>query len=241
MTTIFTVSVDSVEGSTLRGKVHIVNSDVPYVPEESVFPLALLVDAWWRLDNGYLDNRDAEASGGERYPYTEEQGKAITADMRLKDEFAHLYELIHGKEVRVDRNGYLLADDGWTVLEPRRKAEEVYQLSGGSRPGYSVFTTGDADALEQRAAEIVTSYDLSPYANVPLLSEVAALRNEPWDPEEPDGPMEMCDYGEYEALRHRSFADRPYAPIVVTVCDAGYLEHMVAGMRWKTAMTGVVC
>src|SRR4051812_4604895 len=119
MTTIFTVSVDSVEGSTLRGRVHIVNPDVPYVPEETVFPLSLLVDAWWKLDNGYLHDEDDE--DGERYPFTEEQGKEITAGMRLKDEFPKLFELVLGKEIRVTKDGYLLADDGKTVLEPRRK------------------------------------------------------------------------------------------------------------------------
>ncbi|MEW1848294.1 hypothetical protein AB0392_60925 [Nonomuraea angiospora] len=242
MTTIFAVSLDSVEGSTLRGRVHIVNPDVPYVPEETVFPLSLLVDAWWHLDNGYWhDERDDERGG--RCPFTKEQGKDITAGMRLKDEFPKLFELILGKEIRVTEDGYLLADDGKTVLEPRRKAEDVYKLSGGSRPGYSVFTSGNAEEFSQRAADIVASYDISPYRNVPLLSEVAALKdpNEPWDPDEPDGPADLDGYGAWKLLRDRTFADLPYAEIVVTVSDAGYLEHMVAGMRWDTTMTGHVC
>ncbi|MFG1685406.1 hypothetical protein ACGFNP_34960 [Nonomuraea sp. NPDC049269] len=241
MTTIFTVSVDSVEGLTLRGRVHIVNPDVPSVPQETVFPLSLLADAWWKLDNGFLHDEDDE--DGERYPFTEEQGKDIVAGMRLKDEFPDLFELILGKEIRVTKDGYLLADDGKTVLEPRRKAEDVYELSGGSRPGYSVFTSGDAEEFSQRAADIVTSYDISPYQNVPLLSEVAALKdpNEPWDSEEPDGPADLDDFGAWELLGDCSFADYPYAEIVVTVSDAGYLEHLVAGMRWDTTMTGHVC
>ncbi|QLH25824.1 hypothetical protein [Streptomyces sp. Rer75] len=238
MTTIFTVSVDSVEGATLRGRVHIVNPDVPYVPEETVFPLSLLADAWWKLDNGYLHNED-----GERYPFTEEQGKDITAGMRRKDEFPNLMELIIGREIRVTKDGYLLADDGKTVLEPRRKAEDVYKLSGGSRPGYSVFTCGNAEELSQRAADIVTSYDITPYRNVPLMSEVAALKdpNEPWDPEGPDGPADLDDYDVWDLFKYHSLAELPYAEIVVTVSDAGYLEHMVAGMRWDTTMTGHVC
>jgi hypothetical protein len=61
VTTIFTVSVDSVEGSILRGGVHIVNPDVPYVPEETVFPLSLLADAWWKLDKGFLRNEDCRS------------------------------------------------------------------------------------------------------------------------------------------------------------------------------------
>ncbi|MEU8831806.1 hypothetical protein [Streptomyces sp900116325] len=241
MTTIFTVSVDSVEGSTLRGRVHIVNSDVPHVPEETVFPLSLLVDAWWHLDNGFLYNEDYE--GGTRYPLSTEQGKDITAGMQLKDEFPKLYELILGKEIRVTKDGYLLADDGKTVLEPKRKAEDVYELSGGSRPGYSVMTSGNAEEFSQRAAGIVTSYDVSPYRNVPLLSEVAALKDptEPWDPEEPDGPADLDDDDVWDLFEDHSIAELPYAEIVVAVSDASYLEHMVAGMRWETTMTGHVC
>ncbi|WP_171170100.1 hypothetical protein [Streptomyces sp. I05A-00742] len=43
MTSIFTVSVDSVEGSTLRGRVHIINPDIPWVPQEAAFPCL----SWW--------------------------------------------------------------------------------------------------------------------------------------------------------------------------------------------------
>ncbi|MEU0568916.1 hypothetical protein ABZ297_26560 [Nonomuraea sp. NPDC005983] len=231
MTSIFTVSVDSVEGCTLRGRVHVINPDVPFVPQETVFPLSLLVDAWWHLDNGFLHNEDDEERGGERYPFTDEQGKAITAGMRLKDEFRKLYELILGKEIRVTKDGYLLADDGKTILEPRRKAEDVYKLSGGSRPGYSVFTSGNAEEFSQCAADIVTSYGISPYRNAPHLSEAAALE----DPEE----LDVWDGLELE--EDYSFTEIPYAEILVTVSDAGYLEHMVAGMRWDTTMTGHVC
>lgn len=229
MTTIFTVSVDSVEGSTLRGRVHVVNPDVPYVPAETVFPLALLADAWWKLDNGYLRNEDRE--DGERYPFTEEEGTDIAAGMRLGDEFPHLFELILGKEIRVTADGYLLADDGKTVLEPRRKAEDVYRLSGGSRPGYSVFTYGDAEEFSQRAGDIVTSYDISPYRNAPHLSGAAA----------PEDAWELDVWDGLELKEDYSLADIPYVEIVVTVSDAGYLEHLVAGMRWETTMTGDVC
>ncbi|WP_173092171.1 hypothetical protein [Actinomadura verrucosospora] len=235
MTSIFTVSVDSVEGSTLRGRVHVINPDVPSVPLESVFPLSLLVDAWWHLDNGFLCNEDSsEGGGGERYPFTKEQGKEITSGMRLKDEFRKLYELILGKTIRVGKDGYLLADDGKTVLEPRRKAKDVYELSGGS--GYDgvshyVMTPGNAEEFFQRAADIVTSYDLSPYRNAPHLSEAAALE----DPEELD-VWDGLELGE-----DYSFVEIPYAEILVTVSDAGYLEHVVAGMRWDTTMTGHVC
>ncbi|MEV6151323.1 hypothetical protein AB0L53_13365 [Nonomuraea sp. NPDC052129] len=122
----------------------------------------------------------------------------------------------------------------------------MYQLDGGS--GYdgishNVTTSGDAEEFSQRAAEIITFYDISPYRNVPLLSEVAALKhpNEPRELEGPDGPADLDDYGVWDLLRDHSFAKLPCAEIAVTVSDAGYLEHMVAGMRWATTMTGHVC
>ncbi|GAA3226980.1 hypothetical protein [Nonomuraea helvata] len=245
MTSIFTVSVDSIDGSTLRGRVHIINPDAPSVPEEIVFPLSLLVDAWAHLDKGFLHN-EADEEDGDRYPFTEEEGKGITAGMRLKGEFSKLWELILGKHIRVTEDGYLLAEDGKTVLEPRRQAKDVYQLGGGR--GYDgishyVTTPGDDEEFSERAAEIITSYDISPYRNLPLLSEVAALEhpNEPWELEGPDGPADLEEYGVWEVLEDRSLAELPYAEIVVTVCDTGYLEHMVAGMRWATTMTGHVC
>ncbi|WP_431775879.1 hypothetical protein [Streptomyces cucumeris] len=234
MTSIFTVSVDSVEGSTLRGRVHVINPDVPSVPQGAVFPVSLLVDAWWHLDNGFLHNEDDEEHGGERYPFTDEQGQAITAGMRLKDEFGKLYELILGKQIRVTKDGYLLADDGESVLEPRRKAKDVYKLGGGS--GYDgishyAMTPGNAGEFSRCAAGIVNSYEISPYRNAPHLSEAAAL----------EGPEGLDVWDGLELKEDYSFTEIPYAEIVVTVCDAGYLEHMVAGMRWDTTMTGHVC
>ncbi|MEV0648887.1 hypothetical protein AB0I28_26895 [Phytomonospora sp. NPDC050363] len=226
MTTIFTVSVDSVEGSAFCGRVHVVNPDVPYVPAETVFALSLLVDAWWKLEHGSLRNESRE--DGQRYPFTEEQGKDITAGMRRRDEFPHLFDLILGKEIRVTEDGYLLSDDGKTVLEPRRKAEDVYRLSGGSRPGYSVFTHGDAEEFSQRADDIVTSFDISPYRNAPHLNGAAT-------------PEDLDVWDGLELKEGYSLADIPYAEIVVTVGDPGYLEHLVAGMRWETTMTGEVC
>lgn len=244
MTTIFTVSVDAVEGSTLRGRVHLVNSDVRSVPRERTFPLSLLVDAWWHLDHEYL--HDESTSGGSRNPFSGEQGRAVAAGMRLRDEYVRLFDLILGRRIPVTEDGYLLADDRRTVLEPRRKAADVYVLDGGSgHDGTSSFrmTPGDEEAFSRCAEEVVTAYDIGPYRNVPLLSEVAAVvkPDEPWDPERPDGPADLEDYDTWRPLRRRAFAEKPYADIAVAVGDPGYLEHMAAGMRWSTTMTGDVC
>ncbi|WP_153024742.1 hypothetical protein [Glycomyces albidus] len=51
----------------------------------------------------------------------------------------------------------------------------------------------------------------------------------------------MDEYETWDAIHDRSFADHPYAGIAVTVADPGYLEHVAAGMRWSTTMTGHGC
>ncbi|MGW1363072.1 hypothetical protein ACWCQP_37390 [Streptomyces chartreusis] len=179
---------------------HIINRDVPFVPQEAGFPLSLLIDAWLHLDGGFLASIDC--------PFTKEQAKNITAGMRLKNEFRNLYELIFGYR---------------------------YGISPPSGD-----THGNAEEYSQCATDIVTSYDISPYQNVPLWSEVIAFanRDEPWDPEEPDGPADLDDSRVWKLLRDREL---PYAEISVTVSDAGYLEHMIAGMCWDTTMMGYVC
>lgn len=246
MTTIFNVSVDDVQGSTFRGRVHVINPDVPSVPEKAVFPLSLLVDAWWHLDNGFLhDEKDDDE--GDRYPLTSEEGRRITANMRLRSEFLRLFDFVLGKKLRVTEDGFLLADDAKTVLEPKRLAKDVYVLDGGR--GYDgiskfVMTPGDEKAFSASAAAIVTSYEISPYLNVPLLSEVAALEHpeRPWQPGQPDGPADLEHYGgAWDLIQDRPFDEFPYAEITVTVSDAGYLEHLTPGMRWGTTMTGHVC
>ncbi|MGA4992658.1 hypothetical protein [Nonomuraea bangladeshensis] len=91
-----------------------------------------------------------------------------------------------------------------------------------------MFTSGDAEEFSQRAADIVTSYDVGPYRNAPHLNEAAAL----------EAPEELDVWDGLELGEDHSFNEIPYAEIVVTVSDPGYLEHMVAGMRWDTTMTG---
>ena len=197
MTTIFNVSVDDVQGSTLRGRVHVINPDVPSVPEERVFPLSLLVDAWWYLDRGSLhDEPGYDDIGGDRFPLTTEEGLHITRTMRLRSEYMQLFDHILGKQVRVTEDGFLLAEDNETVLEPKRLAKDVYVLdSGRGSDSISrfVMTPGDEKAFSESAAAIITAYEIGPYRNVPLLSEVAALKHpdQTWDPKQPDGLADL--------------------------------------------------
>ncbi|MEU5540433.1 hypothetical protein [Streptomyces sp. NPDC020362] len=252
MTDLFTVSVDTVEGPTFSGRVHLINPDAWQVPNQRTFPLALLVDAWFLLTNGYLHNDDARVPRGDRCPFSEERGKEIVAGMRLRDDFAELYGLLLGRTVRVDAGGHLLADDARTVLEPRRRAKDVYELDGGT--GHDeissyVTTARNPEAFVRRAADVVTAYRSGPVRNVPLWSEVAALEvvDQPWEPGESraematwEDPADLEHWRVWHLLETRPFAERPYADITVTVSDPAYLEHLAAGMRWSTTHTGHV-
>ncbi|QKW08365.1 hypothetical protein HUT18_20305 [Streptomyces sp. NA04227] len=252
MTDLFTVSIDTVEGPTLHGRVHLINPDAWQVPNKATFPLALLVDAWFLLTNGFLRDDDRRVPRGDRCPFSVDRGKEIVAGMRRKDEFAELYTYLFGEHLRVDSAGHLLADDGRTLLEPRRKAADVYELSGGS--GHDeisryVVTERNGEAFTRRAAEVVSTYHCGPVHNVPLWSEVAALEDEddPWTPGESREEMATwhdpadLEFGRvWSLLASRPFEERPYADITVTVTDAALLAHMAAGMRWSTTHTGLV-
>jgi hypothetical protein len=102
MTDIFVVSIDEIEGPTLRGRVHLINPDVPFVSLEPGFPLALLVDAWFHLANGYLRN---ESLWDRRCPFSVVRGKEIATSMRLKDDFQELYDLMRRKRVQGSDSG----------------------------------------------------------------------------------------------------------------------------------------
>lgn len=250
MTDLFTISVDSVEGPTLLGRVHLINPDAWQISTSTTFPMALLVDAWFLLTNGFLADDDESVPRGDRYPFSREQGKQIVAGMRLNEEFSHLYDFLFGRMLRVDEAGYLLTPDGKKKLEPARKASDVYTLGSGSghdEISQLSYTERDPKAFSQRAADIVTTYRTGPVHNIPLWSEVAALDDEyqPWEPGEEreeiatwEGPADLEYWRVWRVLETRPFDERPYADLAVTVKDPAYLEHMTAGMRWSTAHSG---
>lgn len=253
MTDLFAVSIDSVDGCTLRGRVHIINPDAPFVPQEASFPLILLVDAWWLLDEGYLADGYGMPDREDRYPLSPERGKEIVDGMRLKDEFRELFDALLGKKVRVSEDGCLLADDGKTVLTPRRTAKAVYgeQLTGGGghdQISRYVMTERTPEEFYRRTAEIVTSYEPGPIRNVPLWSEIAAFEDpdEPWEEGDVDeiadleGAADLSDWRTWVFAGTRPFEESLYADFTATVRDPAYLEHMVGGMRWSTAHTGRV-
>ncbi|MEU5024959.1 hypothetical protein [Streptomyces milbemycinicus] len=253
MTDLFAVSIDSVEECTVRGRLHIINPDAAFVPKSAPFPLALLVDAWFLLSNGFLRDGDGMPDRPDRYPYSPERGKEIVAGMRMKDEFRELYDAIRGKKIRVTDDGYLLADDGISVLIPRRTAKAVYGEELGSGSGHDgvsryVLTRSDAYEFYDRAAEIVTSYEKSPIRNVPLWSEVVALEHpdQPWEEGDLDdiagleGEADLSEWQTWMLVGTRPFEELPYSDFTFTVSHPAYLEHVVGGMRWSTTHTGRV-
>jgi hypothetical protein len=161
--------------------VHIINPDVPSVPEEVAFPLALLVEAW-----------------------SPERGEESAAGMRLNAEFGELFDAILGKS--------------------------------------------DPEEFYRRAAEIVTSYEVGRVRNIPLWSEVVAVEHpeEPWEEGDLDdivgleGEADLSVWQTWIFLDTLPFDKQPCSDITVTVCDPGYLGHMVGGMHWSTTHTGRV-
>ncbi|MEV3875373.1 hypothetical protein [Streptomyces sp. NPDC049906] len=225
MTDLFTVSVDGVEGAVLRGRIHLISADAVRVPQDATFPARLLAEAWFRA---------GEAGG-------DEGGRERASGLRLAPELRELHACAAGRLVRVDEDGFLLAEDGCTVREPRRRAVDVYDLDGAGRDEVSgrVRTLSDPDALARRAAAIVTRYEVGPLRNVPAWSEVAAVDPEEWEPglEEMatwNAPADLDYWRTWRLLAGRPLDGHPYAEVVVEVVDAGYLEHLGAGMRWST-------
>ncbi|TDC72554.1 hypothetical protein [Streptomyces hainanensis] len=251
MTDIFHVTIDSVRDATLRARVYVINPDVPDVPEEPTFPLALLADVWWMLDNGNLTDDDDDGHRPQRCPFSPERGREILAGMAMGDELGEVFGLIVGRLIRITEYGYLLADDAKTLLEPRRKAKDVYgRLLGVGRDDISryAWTPSDPVRFDVRTAEIVTSYERGPLRNVPLWSEAAAFDDpdEPWEEGEREkiaglaGTADLSNWRAWPVIASRALEAFPYRDFTVTVSHPGYLEHLAAGMSWSTTHTGRV-
>lgn len=228
MTDLYTVSIDSVACTTLRGRVHIINPDAAYVPKGATFPVSLLFETWFPKD----EDAPSAASVGECDPFVVAQRPELES-------------LILGRrEIRVSKDGFLLADDGRTLLEPRRRAEDVLGRRGGNgHDGISDYFNVEVaeEDFVRRASSIVTSYEVSPLRNVPLWTEVAAARTNRLSLEERaemaswEGEADLTEgKGVWPLLMTRPFEKRPYADITVTVSDARYLTHMTPGLRFRT-------
>ncbi|GAA3942097.1 hypothetical protein GCM10023085_24750 [Actinomadura viridis] len=231
MTDLYTVSVDTVEGATLRGRVHIINPDAPYVPEGRTFPVGLIFETWFPADI----EAPSRAEVGEEDPIVTAQRPQMEAMIRQR------------RTIRVNADGHLLSYDGRTLLEPRQHAGDVPGRRMG-RDEISEYFTVAVDGLEEvfvrHASSIVASYKVSPLRNVPMASEVIQfnagdpltdeeLAQEEFEEEEVDLHLDSMAW---ELICARPFDERPYADITFTVTDARYLKHLSPGLRWRTAV-----
>ncbi|MGY5130802.1 hypothetical protein [Streptomyces nigrescens] len=234
MTDLYTISVDAVEGATCRGRVHIINPDSLFVPTGRTFPVSLIFETWFPEDGG----APSTAELGDEDPFVTAQRPELEPMIYCR------------RQIRINKDGYLLSYDGQTLLEPRRHAKDVPGKSRGSgHDEVSAYISVDVpeEHLIQHAPSIVTSYEVSPLRNVPLRSEVLRFNGgDPLSEEELAGEEEALEGVEleeeelmhdgWELIMDRPFEERPYADITFTVTDVRYLKHLTPGLRWRTAV-----
>lgn len=135
-------------------------------------------------------------------------------------------------------NGFLYNEDrpgGNRCPFSEERSKEIatgMRLAGELAEIYEVVFTSEK-ALAERAATVVTSYDRGPEHGVPSWSAVAALHPGA-GLDDRDGPADLHDERTWTLIYQRPLGEHPYVDIAVTVSDPGYLEHLVAGMRWST-------
>lgn len=229
MTDLFTISVDAVEGTTFRGRVHIINPDAAAVPKGRTFPVSLIFETWFPED----DNAPGTANVSDEDPFVTAQRPETEAMVLCR------------RKIRVDEDGYVLSYDGQSQLEPRQRADvpaEDVRASGHDQISRYFAVDVPEEDLVHHAPSIVTSYEVGPLRNVPLVSEVVRFNDgEPLSDEElaqeefEEGEVDLYDEG-WELIVTRPFKERPYADITFTVTDARYLKHLTPGLRWRTAI-----
>ncbi|GAA4635396.1 hypothetical protein GCM10023196_080710 [Actinoallomurus vinaceus] len=222
MTDLFTVSIDARDDRTLRGRVHIINPDACFFPRGPEFPMQVIMDAWWCMNEGF---------SFELAPFSRDEGKERATESSAKDEFEELYDFFSGKKVRVDAGGYLLEDGSKKVRTPQVRASEVYKddlhpYGGQGFDGdtHYIMLKPKPTEFRKRAQEIIISNELGEQHNVPTGVDISDLFED-----ELDG-----------LLRDRPLEARPYAEFTVEVSGAQYLEHLSGGMRWSTTYSGAL-
>ncbi|WP_147280107.1 hypothetical protein [Marinitenerispora sediminis] len=142
MTMMFDVFLHAGQGTRLVGGVISRNDGEIHRGHLPEFGLQLILDAW----------RSAWVANAPLSPETEA-------------EFAELWGLLLGRDVRVDSAGYLLRDDTLEVREPRARASDVYagQVVGGGKDERSRYLSLKPDAGEfvRRTSGVIASFDLT--------------------------------------------------------------------------------
>ncbi|MFI6285360.1 hypothetical protein ACIBCM_11485 [Streptomyces sp. NPDC051018] len=146
MTYLLEVHFDRREGTTVTGTVQWRDSDTYGFSRDPLFGLQLIMDVW-QQQGGFF----AIA------PLTPE----------TEAEFKELWELYFGRKVRVDEDGYLLADGSTEVRRPRVRAEDVHRgrigAGSGSQNGVRyIELLPESTEFVRRTARIVTSFRVTP-------------------------------------------------------------------------------
>lgn len=222
MTELFVVSFDECDDRTLRGRVHLFNPGAAFFPKRKEFPVQLIMDAWSMMLNGH--------SFGQA-PFSRDEGVRLASQAPAAAGMRELEDLYFGATAWVGPDGCLLEGEGSTKLrEPKVKVSELRKdelhpdgASGTSGGRHYVMLAPKPDEFRRRADAMVVSYHLGRPGNVPN-----------------GRPPERLDEDVLDELLQRPLEERPYAPFVVKVTSARYLEPLRGGMRWGTAHAGLV-
>ncbi|WP_026411093.1 hypothetical protein [Actinomadura oligospora] len=219
MTDLYIVSFDECDDRTVTGRVHLYNPDAAYFPERREFPAELIMEAWWMMLNGY---------SFEQAPFGRDEGVTLASEASATAQMNEMHELYFGRKIWVDAGGYLLEEGSRKPQEPRVKASEVYKdelhphggqgIDGGR---HYLMLRPKSGEFRRRTDGMILSYDLGRPGNVPN-----------------GRPVERLDEDAVYELLDRPFEERPFAPFIVKVTSARYLEPLAGGMRWRTAHTG---
>ncbi|WP_026932250.1 hypothetical protein [Glycomyces tenuis] len=139
MTDIFTVRTEPPRGNSFCWRVDSLAGDIGRVNESPAFAMQIIMDAW-------------------------QEGTPRGSDLVSPEtaaEFKELFEILTGRQVPTDPDGFLLAEDE-SVSEPRISAREFYGdriIGEGTRRGRPyVALKGDAAAFKRRIDVIITGH-----------------------------------------------------------------------------------
>lgn len=212
MSSLYTISIDAIEGASFRAKVYLIHPDALYVPDQPTFPAALLADVWYALTNGFLRDDPETWRHGDRYPFSVERGKEIVAGMARGTELGEHFAC-------------LLGDRPCSGEELRRQAAAIV-TSYDIGPITAVPTWGEVAAFagEESREDTEDPQDGAREATADAMPAQPA-----------DAPADLQDQRVWDLLDTREIPDWPYADIDVKVSDPAYLAHLTEGMRWSTA------
>ncbi|MEV0051267.1 hypothetical protein AB0H34_12305 [Saccharopolyspora shandongensis] len=222
MTDLYRISIDDKTDATLRGRIHMINPDAGFFPEELDFPLRIIIDAWHRMKHGYFFT--GHHLGDDRLPMPRERAAAIATENEIEEEFEECQALDEGAEVRIEPgDGAMLsaADaEGADAYEQAslRIAEKYgmqFRMRWMSNRDWYIQGERDGEAFLDRAYGIINAFEVGEPHNMPPF----------WDADD-------------DFVAPKTLDGYPYVEFTLTVRDARYLAHLSRGMHWATAIYG---